>query len=82
MDLHKAMSRLESMRRELLHRNGGGGEIATQFDLNPSFPEILTGIILFCIIGCEFFIHYSIRFRHKKQADAADVAVQEKEADK
>lgn len=60
----------------------GGGEIATQFDLNPSFPEILTGIILFCIIGCEFFIHYSIRFRHKKQADAADVAVQEKEADK
>ncbi len=29
MDLHKAMSRLESMRRELLHRNGGGGEIAT-----------------------------------------------------
>ena len=44
----------------------GGGEIATSFDLNPSFPEILTGIILFFIIGCEFFIRYSVRFRHKR----------------
>ncbi len=44
----------------------GGGEIATDFGLNPSFPEILTGIILFFIIGCEFFIHYSVVFRRKK----------------
>ena len=52
----------------------GGGEIATQFDLNPSFPEILTGIILFYIIGCEFFIHYAIRFRHKKTVEVVDSA--------
>ena len=50
----------------------GGGEIATKCGLNPSFPEILTGIILFFIIGCEFFIHYSIRFRHKRATAETD----------
>ena len=38
----------------------GAGEIATDFGLNASFGDILTGIILFFIIGCEFFIHYKI----------------------
>ncbi len=41
----------------------GAGEIATQFMLNQSFSDILTGIILFFIIGCEFFISYKISFR-------------------
>ena len=38
----------------------GAGEIATNFGLNASFGDILTGIILFFIIGCEFFINYKI----------------------
>jgi simple sugar transport system permease protein len=38
----------------------GAGEIATDFGLNASFGDILTGIILFFIIGCEFFIHYKL----------------------
>lgn len=38
----------------------GAGEIATDFGLNASFGDILTGAILFFIIGCEFFIHYKI----------------------
>ena len=42
----------------------GVGEISTQFGLNDSFSEILTGIIIFFIIGSEFFINYSMRFRH------------------
>ena len=41
----------------------GAGEIATNFGLNQSFGDILTGIILFCIIGSEFFINYQINFR-------------------
>jgi len=41
----------------------GAGEIATNFGLNPSFGDILTGIILFFIIGSEFFINYKISFR-------------------
>ena len=39
----------------------GAGEIATNFGLNQSFGDILTGIILFCIIGSEFFINYEIK---------------------
>ena len=38
----------------------GASEIATDFSLNASFGDILTGIILFFIIGCEFFIHYKL----------------------
>lgn len=38
----------------------GAGEISTKFGLNQSFADILTGIILFFLIGCEFFISYKI----------------------
>ena len=41
----------------------GAGEISTAFSLNHSFSDILTGIILFFIIGSEFFINYKINFR-------------------
>jgi len=44
----------------------GAGEIATVFELNQSFSDILTGIILFFIIGCEFFISYKLVFNGKK----------------
>lgn len=43
----------------------GSSEIAATFRLNESVADILTGIILFCIIGCEFFIRYKINFRKK-----------------
>ena len=38
----------------------GAGEVSTNFGLNSSFSDILTGILLFFIIGCEFFIQYRI----------------------
>ena len=41
----------------------GASEIATKFALNSSFGDILTGIILFFIIGSEFFINYQLKFR-------------------
>ncbi len=41
----------------------GASEISTAFSLNHSFGDILTGIILFFIIGSEFFINYRIHFR-------------------
>ncbi len=45
----------------------GAGQISTDFGLNHSFADILTGIILFFIIGCEFFISYKISFTKKKE---------------
>lgn len=34
---------------------------------NDAFPDIITGIIFFFVIGCEFFISYKLKFRHKKK---------------
>lgn len=45
----------------IIFMNRGASEISTNFGLNQSFSDILTGIILFFIIGCEFFIRYSIK---------------------
>lgn len=49
----------------------GAGEIATQFQLNLAFADIITGIIIFFIVGSEFFINYKIIFRHSKKEVAA-----------
>ena len=43
----------------------GAGEISTAYGLNHSFGDILTGIILFFIIGSEFFVTYKIHFQKK-----------------
>lgn len=47
----------------------GAGEIATKFQLNQSISDILTGIILFFIIGCEFFVQYKLHIRGKNKED-------------
>ena len=49
----------------LVFLSRGAGEITTNFGLNHSFGDILTGIILFFIIGSEFFINYQIKFTRK-----------------
>ena len=49
----------------------GAGEISTSFGLNQSFADILTGIILFFIIGCEFFINYKVHIRKKSGKEEA-----------
>ena len=41
----------------------GASEISSTFALNHSFSDILTGIILFFIIGSEFFLTYKISLR-------------------
>ena len=46
------------------------GQIATQFNLNENASDIITGIILFFILGCEFFIHYQVELR-KREKEAA-----------
>ena len=45
----------------------GAGEISTTFGLDQSFSDILTDVILFFIIGSEFFISYRINFRHGRK---------------
>ncbi len=45
----------------------GAVEIASVFELNDSFSDIITGIIIFFIIGSEFFINYKIKFNKKEE---------------
>ena len=54
----------------------GASEISSVFGLNHSFADILTGIILFFIIGSEFFINYKVSLRKagKKEAMFFDFA--------
>ena len=47
----------------LVFLDRGAAEIATKFGLNHAFGDILTGVILFFIIGSEFFIRYQLRLR-------------------
>lgn len=47
----------------------GAGEIAMSFQLNESIADILTGIILFFIIGSEFFVNYKIMLRGKHREE-------------
>ena len=52
----------------LVFLSRGAGEISTKFGLNHAFGDILTGIILFFIIGSEFFISYRLSFlKHTKK---------------
>ena len=45
----------------------GAKEIASQFNLNDFASNIITGIILFCIIASEFFVNYRVVFRRRKE---------------
>ena len=49
--------------------SNGAQEIASTFSLNHSFSDILTGIIIFFLIGCEFFVNYKLE--HNKNREEA-----------
>ena len=55
--------------------NSGAAHIATTFNVSSAFPDMVTGVILFFVIGCEFFISYKVKFRktHKEIAAKEEV---------
>ena len=53
----------------LIFMDAGAGDISTSFGLNRSFGGILTGIIIFFIIGSEFFINYKLSFSRKNKEE-------------
>ena len=57
----------------LVFMDSGAGEISMAFGLNQSFGDILTGIILFFIIGSEFFVTYQVKFQKKEKEVAQHV---------
>lgn len=51
----------------LIFLDQGAAQVAQDFNMSDAFPSIITGIILFFIIGCEFFINYKVVFRSTKK---------------
>ncbi len=46
----------------------GAEQVSSQFRISSAISDIITGIILFFIIGCEFFLQYKIVFsKHRKE---------------
>ena len=50
--------------------NQGAGQISQDFSVNNSLPNVIVGIVLFFIIGSEFFINYEVHFRHHARREA------------
>lgn len=46
----------------------GAQAIASSYNLSKDVSEIITGIILFFLLGSEFFVNYTVHFRGKKVA--------------
>ena len=49
--------------------DNGAIQIASKFGLNENVSDILIGIIIFFLIGCEFFIRFKIIFETKKKTE-------------
>ncbi|MDO4197375.1 MAG: ABC transporter permease [Erysipelotrichaceae bacterium] len=43
----------------------GSSVLQTQLSIPSTISSIITGIILLCLLGCEFFINYEVSFRKK-----------------
>ncbi len=57
----------------------GAETLQTRLAVPTSISDIITGILLFCMLGCEFFINFRLILRAKKQQKQA--AESGKEAD-
>ena len=55
----------------LIFMGSGANQLATSCGLNQSFGDILTGVLIFFIIGSEFFVQYKISF-HKKSKEVGE----------
>ncbi|NCB62026.1 MAG: ABC transporter permease [Clostridia bacterium] len=49
----------------------GADTLQTRMQVPASISDVITGILLFFMLGCEFFINYKLIFRGKEQKEAA-----------
>ena len=50
----------------------GANTLQTRMDVPASISSIITGILLFCMLSCEFFINYRLIFRKRQDTEAAE----------
>lgn len=49
----------------------GAAQVTTTFNIDSSFPDMVVGIVLFFIIGCEFFIGYRLKLKSHEEKKAS-----------
>ena len=54
----------------IIFLNLGADQISTTFEVSGALPNVIIGIVLFFIIGSEFFINYRLNFRKREVKEA------------
>ncbi|MBO5796740.1 MAG: ABC transporter permease, partial [Clostridia bacterium] len=49
----------------------GAAKVADNFFLNGSYADIVSGIVILFVVGCEFFIRYTVKFHRTKKEGVA-----------
>ncbi|MBR5524302.1 MAG: ABC transporter permease [Clostridia bacterium] len=49
----------------------GAAGTADAYFLNSAYADVMVGVVVLCLVACEFFVRYTIRFRHSKKGGAA-----------
>ena len=49
----------------------GAAGVADRYFLNSAYADVMVGVVVLCLVACEFFIRYKVRVRHSKKGGAA-----------
>ena len=49
----------------------GAAKVADTFFLNSAYADIVSGIVVLFLVGCEFFVQYTVKFRRIKKGGQA-----------
>ena len=48
----------------------GAAGVADRYFLNSAYADVMVGVVVLCLVACEFFIRYKVRVRHSKKGGA------------
>ncbi len=60
---------IAAMSALIVFLESGAGKVADTFFLNGSFAGVASGIVILFLVGCEFFIRYSVRIRRARKEE-------------
>ena len=49
----------------------GAAGAADAYFLNSAYADVMVGIVVLCLVACEFFIRYTVKFRQTKKGGAS-----------
>lgn len=49
----------------------GAAGAADAYFLNSAYADVMVGVVVLCLVACEFFIRYTVKFHHHKKGGAS-----------